>query len=229
MVSYREEQITTVWRRGYRIMLLWKPEPLQSSTKNPKDYVKNVGIFHHNSPTDATWYTQHRNIYKNVMTDLSHATPITMVLREFNGSNNYLCSAYFQSMDSADLTCEKMISKLGSVDGDNSPLFNLTISEDQNMYYHIDTVLSKKTNSDVSFLFSLPCCDSTQTSVPLGQETRCQEDLEKKDRKDPVPIRQMSEAVTIIETALSEDVTARTPTKMTTETASAENLLRAGQ
>ncbi|VUZ46827.1 unnamed protein product [Hymenolepis diminuta] len=37
----------------------------------------------------------------------------------------------------------------------------------------------------------------------------------------------MSEAVTIIETALSEDVTARTPTKMTTETASAENLLRA--
>ncbi|VUZ46825.1 unnamed protein product [Hymenolepis diminuta] len=68
------------------------------------------------------------------MTDLSHATPITMVLREFNGSNNYLCSAYFQSMDSADLTCEKMISKLGSVDGDNSPLFNLTISEDQNIH-----------------------------------------------------------------------------------------------
>ncbi|KAM3182080.1 hypothetical protein ACTXT7_013120, partial [Hymenolepis weldensis] len=33
--------------------------------------------------TFATWYTQYRDIYKNSLADLPHATRITMLLREF--------------------------------------------------------------------------------------------------------------------------------------------------
>ncbi|KAM3179926.1 hypothetical protein ACTXT7_017309, partial [Hymenolepis weldensis] len=92
---------------------------------DPKDYVKNVGILHHNlilDETPATWYTQHRDIYKNIMADLPHATRITMLLCEFNRSDNYLYSSYFQPMDLADLTYEKVISKSGSVVRDNGSL-----------------------------------------------------------------------------------------------------------
>ncbi|KAM3178986.1 hypothetical protein ACTXT7_001493 [Hymenolepis weldensis] len=44
------------------------------------------------------------------MADLPHAITITMLPREFNRSDNYLYSPYFQPMDPADLTYEKMIS-----------------------------------------------------------------------------------------------------------------------
>ncbi|VUZ56242.1 unnamed protein product [Hymenolepis diminuta] len=74
------------------------------------------------------------------MADLPHATRIIMLLREFNKSDNHLCSVYFQSMDPADLTCEKMISKFGSAVGDRSSLFNLTASEDENVLYHLGIV-----------------------------------------------------------------------------------------
>ncbi|VDL63299.1 unnamed protein product [Hymenolepis diminuta] len=75
--------------------------------------------------TFATWYTRRRDIYKNTMPDLPHATRIIVLLRKFNRSDIYLCLSYFQPMDPADLIYEKMI-----------------IS---------DLVSSKKTNSDVSF------------------------------------------------------------------------------
>ncbi|VDL21268.1 unnamed protein product [Hymenolepis diminuta] len=71
-------------------------------------------------------------------------------------------------MDPADLTYEKMISKLESALDSNIPLFNLNTSEDKNVNHYValltdfalvsDLVLSKKTNSDVSFslmVFSL--------------------------------------------------------------------------
>ncbi|VUZ42140.1 unnamed protein product [Hymenolepis diminuta] len=37
-----------------------------SSTKDPKDYVKNLGIFHTDPLIDetfTTWYTRHRDVY----------------------------------------------------------------------------------------------------------------------------------------------------------------------
>ncbi|KAM3187911.1 hypothetical protein ACTXT7_001317 [Hymenolepis weldensis] len=110
-----------------------------TSTKDLKNHVKNVGIFHHDPLIDeniAIWYTQHCDIYKNIMADLPHVTRITTPLREFNRSDHYQCSSYFQLMDPTDLTNKKMISKLGSGVGDNSSLFNLNISEDEKIRYH---------------------------------------------------------------------------------------------
>ncbi|KAM3175024.1 hypothetical protein ACTXT7_009356 [Hymenolepis weldensis] len=43
-------------------------------------------------------------------------------------------------MDPADLTYEKMVSKLGSVVDDNSSLFNLTICEDETVHYPVGVV-----------------------------------------------------------------------------------------
>ncbi|VUZ50846.1 unnamed protein product [Hymenolepis diminuta] len=63
------------------------------------------------------------------MADLSSATRIIMLLREFNRSDNYLCSSLFKPMEPADLICEKTI------------IFEL--------------VILRKTNSDVSFSFSV--------------------------------------------------------------------------
>ncbi|VDL16009.1 unnamed protein product [Hymenolepis diminuta] len=90
--------------------------------------------------TFATWYTQYRDIYKNIMADLPHATRFIMLFREFNKCDHYLCSSYFQPMDPADLTYEKVISKLGSVVGDSSSLFNLIISEDENVRHYVGIV-----------------------------------------------------------------------------------------
>ncbi|VUZ45093.1 unnamed protein product [Hymenolepis diminuta] len=104
-----------------------------NSTKNPKDYVKNVEIF-------APWYTQYRDIYKNSMADLPHATRITMLLREFNRSDHYLCSSYFQPTDPADLAYGKMITKLVPVIGDNSSLFNLITCRDENVQHYVGIV-----------------------------------------------------------------------------------------
>ncbi|KAM3178662.1 hypothetical protein ACTXT7_002079 [Hymenolepis weldensis] len=93
------------------------------------------------------------------MADLPHTTRITMLLREFNRSDYYLCSSYFQPIDPSDLTCEKMISKVGSVVGDNNSLLNLTIREDENVHHYTDIVNQLCTNfqfgsnSDVSFSF----------------------------------------------------------------------------
>ncbi|VUZ38939.1 unnamed protein product [Hymenolepis diminuta] len=42
------------------------------------------------------------------MTDLSHSTRIKMLLREFSRIDHHLCSSYFQPMDPADLTYEKI-------------------------------------------------------------------------------------------------------------------------
>ncbi|VDL37933.1 unnamed protein product [Hymenolepis diminuta] len=84
-----------------------------TSTKDPKNYVKK------------SWQI------------FPHATRITVLLREFNRSDHYLCSSYFQPVDPANLTYEELISKLGSVVGNNSSLFNLTISEDENVHYHM--------------------------------------------------------------------------------------------
>ncbi|VUZ41688.1 unnamed protein product [Hymenolepis diminuta] len=100
------------------------------SKNDPKGHVKNIGIFNYNPLTDetfATWYTRRRDIYKNTMPDLPHATRIIVLLRKFNRSDIYLCLSYFQPMDPADLIYEKMISKLVSVVGDNSSLFSFTI------------------------------------------------------------------------------------------------------
>ncbi|VUZ50352.1 unnamed protein product [Hymenolepis diminuta] len=72
------------------------------------------------------------------MTDLPHATRITLVLRGFNRSDHHLCSSNFQPIDPVDLTYEKIISKLGSAVGDNSSLFNSTISEDENVHRYVE-------------------------------------------------------------------------------------------
>ncbi|VUZ52931.1 unnamed protein product [Hymenolepis diminuta] len=64
-----------------------------------------------------------------------------MLFREFNKCDHYLCSSYFQPMDPADLTYEKVISKLGSVVGDSSSLFNLIISEDENVRHYVENQL----------------------------------------------------------------------------------------
>ncbi|VDL59854.1 unnamed protein product [Hymenolepis diminuta] len=82
-----------------------------TSTKDPKDYVKDVGIFHCNpliGETFAIWYAQYRDTYKNSMTDLPHATRITLLL----------CSGV----------------------GDNSFLLNLIISEDENVHHYAGIV-----------------------------------------------------------------------------------------
>ncbi|VUZ43120.1 unnamed protein product [Hymenolepis diminuta] len=58
-----------------------------------------------------------------------------MLLRQFNRCDHYLCSSYFQPMDPAYLTYEKMINKLGSVVGDNNSLHNLTT---ENVHHHVE-------------------------------------------------------------------------------------------
>ncbi|KAM3175117.1 hypothetical protein ACTXT7_009149 [Hymenolepis weldensis] len=100
-----------------------------TSAKNPKDYVKN-----------------YRDNHINGVADLPHATQISMLLCEFTRSDHYLCSSNFQPMGPADLTGEKMNSKLSLALGDNSSLFILTIHEDENVYHY-------KTCSDVSISF----------------------------------------------------------------------------
>ncbi|VUZ51713.1 unnamed protein product [Hymenolepis diminuta] len=62
------------------------------------------------------------------MAALPHATGIAELLREFNKSDNHLCSSCLQPMDSDD------------VPYDNSSLFNLTTSEDENVHYHLSIV-----------------------------------------------------------------------------------------
>ncbi|VUZ44985.1 unnamed protein product [Hymenolepis diminuta] len=69
------------------------------------------------------------------MEDLPHATRITVLLREFNESDNYLCSSNPLPMDSADKTYEKMISIVSRL----CTIFRFG--------------LSKRTNSDISFSF----------------------------------------------------------------------------
>ncbi|VDL62007.1 unnamed protein product [Hymenolepis diminuta] len=74
-------------------------------------------------------------------------------------------------MDPADLTYEKINSKLDSVVGDNSSLFNLTISEDENVHHHGDVVNRLCTS------FRFGSLDETQFRCfifILEQETRCQ-------------------------------------------------------
>ncbi|KAM3179045.1 hypothetical protein ACTXT7_001351 [Hymenolepis weldensis] len=102
-----------------------------TSANDSKGYVKYVG------ETLQHDITQHRDICENIKAVLPHATRITMLLREFNRSEHDLCSSYFQSMDPADITHEKIIIKLGSVAGDNSTLFSFTIREDENVYHNV--------------------------------------------------------------------------------------------
>ncbi|KAM3177711.1 hypothetical protein ACTXT7_003982 [Hymenolepis weldensis] len=90
-------------------------------------------------------------------------------------------------MDHADLTYEKMISKLGSVVGDNSSLFNLTISENKNVHYHIDIVNRLST----SFRFgSLEENQFRCLIFILGLRSPChgpENDLSSIDQGDPLP------------------------------------------
>ncbi|VUZ44691.1 unnamed protein product, partial [Hymenolepis diminuta] len=121
--------------RGYRSLNLFN----RKKYLYPDEFLNvykgsaNVGIFHH-------YPLIHRDIYKNIMVDLPHSTSDTMLLRTFSRSDHYLCSSYIQQMDPADLTYEKMITKLGSVVGDNNSFFNLTISEDENIHHHLGIV-----------------------------------------------------------------------------------------
>ncbi|VDL24370.1 unnamed protein product [Hymenolepis diminuta] len=57
---------------------------LSTSTRDPKDSMKNVKLLQHGM--------LYRDICKNSMVDLPHSTRITMLLREFNRSDNYLLS-----------------------------------------------------------------------------------------------------------------------------------------
>ncbi|KAM3173598.1 hypothetical protein ACTXT7_012202 [Hymenolepis weldensis] len=154
-----------------------------TSTKDPKNNVKNVG------ETFATWYTQYRNIFMNSMADLPLATRITILLRGFNRSYHYLYSSYFQPMDPADLAYEKLISKVSLTD---FALISVL-------------VLSKKTNSDISFSFLVsdllamlrfnsdfspswtwnPMLRSLVENPNLLQDRR--------GRRDPLSIRQLSD------------------------------------
>ncbi|KAM3180265.1 hypothetical protein ACTXT7_016625 [Hymenolepis weldensis] len=86
-------------------------------TKDPEDYVKNVGVFHHNS--------RYRDIYESIMAILPHAIRINMLLRKFNTSDHDLYFSYLQPMDPTDLTYEKTISKLCSVVYGNSSFLKM--------------------------------------------------------------------------------------------------------
>ncbi|VUZ55860.1 unnamed protein product [Hymenolepis diminuta] len=65
-----------------------------TSTKDPEDYAKNVGMFHHNSHTDenlSTGYVRYRDMYENIMAGRLHASQIVM-LRKIN--RTYICSIF---------------------------------------------------------------------------------------------------------------------------------------
>ncbi|VUZ52991.1 unnamed protein product [Hymenolepis diminuta] len=94
-----------------------------------------------------------------------------MLLREFNRSDNYLCSFFLQPMDPADLTY------------DNSSLFNLIISEDENVHHYVGIVDrlciglrfgSLEENQLKCFIFILGLRSPCHASVPLGQEVSSQ-------------------------------------------------------
>ncbi|VUZ53904.1 unnamed protein product [Hymenolepis diminuta] len=79
-------------------------------------------------------------------------------------------------MDPADLTHEKMISKLGSVVGDVVISKGLTISEDENVHYYVGIFnrlcasfqkLIQRSHFYSWSSISLSCLDSIQTHVPL--------------------------------------------------------------
>ncbi|VUZ40481.1 unnamed protein product [Hymenolepis diminuta] len=79
---------------------------LSTSTRDPKDSMKNVKLLQHGM--------LYRDICKNSMVDLPHSTRITMLLREFNRSDNYLGqSAPATEFRGQDLrtACEEMLSK----------------------------------------------------------------------------------------------------------------------
>ncbi|VUZ50980.1 unnamed protein product [Hymenolepis diminuta] len=63
-------------------------------------------------------------------------------------------------MDPADLTYEKIISRLGSVVGDNSSFFNLTINEDENVRYRVE-------NQFRCLIFILGLRSSCHAEIPL--------------------------------------------------------------
>ncbi|VUZ53820.1 unnamed protein product [Hymenolepis diminuta] len=63
-----------------------------------------------------------------------------MMLLKFNRIDHYLCLPHFQPMDSAALTYVQVISKMGSVIGDSSSLFNLIMHEDEYFYHYVDIV-----------------------------------------------------------------------------------------
>ncbi|VDL58071.1 unnamed protein product [Hymenolepis diminuta] len=76
-----------------------------TSTKDPKDCVKNVGMFHHNlliGETFAAWYAQYRDSYESSIADLPYTTRISMLLRKVNRSDNDQNSTYLQLMDPAE-------------------------------------------------------------------------------------------------------------------------------
>ncbi|VUZ43533.1 unnamed protein product [Hymenolepis diminuta] len=147
-----------------------------TSIKDSKDYVEHVDIFHHNSLTDETFAKYILNIVIFIRTSWQISlTPLELP-----------CCF----MDPTDLTYEKMISKLGSVVGDSSSLFNLTISEDENVHYHLDIMnrlctsfrfgsLEENQFRCLFFILGLrsPCHAEIRLRLPslLDKETRCQE------------------------------------------------------
>ncbi|VDL19013.1 unnamed protein product [Hymenolepis diminuta] len=74
------------------------------------------------------------------MTDLPHAIRITMLLREFNRSDKYLCSSYLQPGSPADLNY------------DNTSPFYLTINEVENVHCHVGIVNRLCTSFRFDFL-----------------------------------------------------------------------------
>ncbi|KAM3188121.1 hypothetical protein ACTXT7_000890 [Hymenolepis weldensis] len=188
-----------------------------TKTKDLKDYVKNAGVFHYDLLTDkifAAWYAQHRDSYESSMAGLSRATRITMLLREFNRNGHYPYSSYFQPMDSADLTYEKMIGKLGSVVAENSSPFNLTIREDENVHHFVGFVNQLCTSfrfgsleeNQIVFIFILDLSSPCYAEILLRLPSlfRKEPDIKKLHcrpasarllltARDPPPIRQLSE------------------------------------
>ncbi|VDL62367.1 unnamed protein product [Hymenolepis diminuta] len=144
-------------------------------------------------------------------------------------------------MDPADLTYEKMIYKLGSVVDDNSSLFNLIISEDENVHHYVGIVDrlciglrfgSLEENQLKCFIFILGLRSPCHASVPLGQEVSGH-------TPHPTIIRRILEAITPKcrfcrgrrhhRECPIEDVAARTAMTMVTKKSSIEILLRTVQ
>ncbi|KAM3176450.1 hypothetical protein ACTXT7_006478 [Hymenolepis weldensis] len=132
-------------------------------------------------------------------------------------------------MDAADLTDEKIINKLGSVVGDNSSFFNLTISEDENVHYHIDIVNRLCTKNQFRCLIFI-----------LGLRSPCHAEIRLRllsllDKKpDVTKCRRRLESAGGLgrchyRGCLIEDVAARTAMTMATKKTSTENLLQTVQ
>ncbi|KAM3171348.1 hypothetical protein ACTXT7_016782 [Hymenolepis weldensis] len=111
-----------------------------TTTKDPKGYEENVKLLQHSILNTVIFIITSWQI-----SPTPHELPRCFVNLI---DDYYLCSSHYQLMDPVDLTYEKIISKLGAVVSDN----NLTISEDENVHYHVGIVNRLGTSFRLGFI-----------------------------------------------------------------------------